>query len=124
MPGPPAILIVEDDGALRKFLEHALAAHGLPTLLANGGVEALALIREYDGPIPLAIVDLVMPSVGGLDVANQLRVERPDTKVLYISGCTGSIELESLRREAPRVVMQKPFTHVQLLDRVREILAQ
>ena len=57
---------------------------------------------QYDGPIPLAIVDLVMPTVGGLDFANQLRIERPATKVLYISGRGGSIEVESLRREAPQ----------------------
>src|SRR3954463_869138 len=124
MPTPPAILIVEDDAAVRTLLARTLAEQGWRTLPANGGVEALALVLQYDGPIPLAIVDLVMPGVGGLDLANQLRTDRPTTKVLYISGRAGSIEVESLRGHSPDMMLQKPFTKAELLDRIRLILAQ
>ena len=123
-PGPPAILIVEDDPAIRTLVNRTLTGEGWRTLSAGGGVEALEVIVKYDGPIPLAIVDLVMPQFGGLDFANQLRVDRPATKVLYISGWAGSIELESLRHEAPQAVLQKPFTPTELVERIRDLLAQ
>ena len=122
MPSPPAILIVDDDAAVRRFLERILSQQGWRTLPAGGGMEALSLMLQYNGPIPLAIVDLVMPTVGGLDFANQLRIDRPATKILYISGRGGSIEVESLRQEVPEAVLQKPFTATELLDRIRALL--
>src|SRR3954451_6439130 len=122
MPSPPAILIVDDDPAVRRFMERVVSKQGWRTLLAGGGIEAVALMLHYDGPIPLAIVDLVMPTVGGLDFANQLRMDRPATTILYISGRGGSIEAESLRQKAPQTVLQKPFTAKELLDRICALL--
>ena len=122
MPSPPAILIVDDDAAVRRFIELIVSQQGWRALPAGGGVEALSLMLQYDGPIPLAIVDLVMPTVGGLDFANQLRINRPATTILYISGRGGSIEAESLRQEAPQTVLQKPFTATELLDRIGALL--
>jgi DNA-binding response OmpR family regulator len=124
MASPPAILIVDDDPAVRKWLVRTLTEQGWRTLPASGGLEGLALLLEYDGPIPLAIVDLVMPSVGGLDFANQLRIDRPSTRVLYISGRAGTVEVDSLRRQEPLTVLQKPFSASDLLDRIRVLLAQ
>jgi len=124
MPGPPAILIVDDDPAVRTLLARTLAKQGWRTLPASGGLEAVTLLLEYDGPIPLAIVDLVMPGVPGLDFANQLRLDRPTTKVLYISGAAGSVEVDSISHEAPHAILQKPFTTEDLLERIRLLLAQ
>jgi DNA-binding response OmpR family regulator len=122
MSVPPAILIVEDDAAVRKLLDRTLSQQGWKTLAAAGAIEALSMLLQYDGPIPLAIVDLVMPGMGGLDLANQLRIDHPATKVLYMSGSAGSIAMESLRREAPESLLQKPFTTAELLERMRALL--
>ncbi len=124
MASPPVILIVEDDPAVRTLLDRTVAGQGWRTLLAGGAVEAVAAALQYDGPIPLAVVDLVMPGVGGLDLANQLRMDRPTTKVLYISGRPGSIEVESLRHREPQAVLPKPFTAAELLNRIRLLLQQ
>ena len=121
MAASPAILLVEDDAAVRRLLERTLSRHGWKILLAGGGIEALALALQYDGAIPLAIVDLVMPGVGGLDLGNQLRMDRPSTKVLYISGYD-SIESNVLERAAPWIILRKPFTAAELLDRVEGLL--
>ena len=122
MSAPPAILIVEDEEGVRSFLASTLRKAGWPTLAAPGGVEGLALALAYDGPIPLAVIDLVMPDMGGLDLANQLGVDRPTTRILYISGYTDSIAMASIRRRAPETVLQKPFNKRQFLERIRDIL--
>jgi DNA-binding response OmpR family regulator len=122
MPAPPAILIVEDDPGVRRIIEVALRKAGWPTLAAGCGDEGLATALNYDGPIPLAILDLVMPRLGGLDLANQLSVDRPATKILYISG-VDSIALDSIRRRAPEMMLQKPFSVKELLETIRKILA-
>lgn len=122
MPSPPAILIVEDDPGVRRMLETALRDAGWPILTAGSGIAALAAVVKYDGPIALAIVDLVMPELGGLDVANQLAMDRPSTKVLYISGIR-SVAMDSILSRAPEMLLQKPFTVRELLARVQMILA-
>ena len=64
---------------VRRFIAGALRQHGYVTLEALSGTHAVACASSYDGEIPLAILDIMMPSFGGLDVANQLRNERPRT---------------------------------------------
>jgi two-component system, cell cycle sensor histidine kinase and response regulator CckA len=123
MPAPPAILIVEDDPGVRRILDVALRKAGWPTLVAGGGSEGIEAALKYDGPIPLAIVDLVMPHVGGLDMANQLLVDRPATKVLYISG-VNSVAMDSIRRRTPELMLQKPFSVKELLETIRKILGE
>jgi two-component system cell cycle sensor histidine kinase/response regulator CckA len=121
MASPPAILIVEDDPGVRRIIQTALRKAGWPTLVAAGGNEGLSLAIKYDGPIPLAILDIVMPDVGGLDLANQLAVDLPATKILYISG-VDSIAMDSIRRRAPDMLLQKPFSVKDLLGSIRKLL--
>jgi DNA-binding response OmpR family regulator len=123
MPQRSAILIVEDDPAVRKFVDHILRQAGWKTIAAPGGREALDAALKYAGLIPLAIVDVIMPGMGGLDFANQLRIERPSTKILYISGSSDSVAVESIRQRAPQSLLSKPFTGAQLLERIRLLLS-
>jgi DNA-binding response OmpR family regulator len=117
----PAILIVEDDPGVRRIIDVTLRKAGWQTLAAPGGNEGLKAATAYEGPIPLAILDLVMPRVGGLDLANQLAVARPETKILYISGFE-SVAMDSIRCRAPDMILQKPFSGKDLLASVRKIL--
>jgi DNA-binding response OmpR family regulator len=77
---------------------------------------------SYSGIIPLVIVDIMMPGVNGLDFANQLSIERPQSEILYISGFTGSIAVESIALRKPQSVLPKPFTGQQLVARVQQLL--
>lgn len=121
-PKPP-ILIVEDEDQVRGFIKTTLSHGGYEVLEASGGLEAMATLLSYPGDIPLAIVDIVMPGVSGLDFANQVQMDRPQTKVLYISGFTDSIAVDSITRRQPVAMLNKPFTARALLERVRELLA-
>jgi DNA-binding response OmpR family regulator len=123
MTSPPAILIVEDDPGVRRIIQRSLQKAGWATLVAAGGNEGLAMATKYDGSIPLAILDIVMPHVGGLDLANQLAVDLPATKILYISG-VDSIAMDSIRRRAPDNLLKKPFSVKELLHSISKILEQ
>jgi DNA-binding response OmpR family regulator len=123
MSPPPAILIVEDDPGVLKLLQVTLHKGGWQTLAAADGNQGLAAARGYSGQIPLAILDLVMPEVGGLDLANQLAVDLPATKILYISGFD-SVALDSIRHHAPEMLLQKPFSGRHLLATIRKLLEE
>ena len=117
-----AILLVEDDRQARRFLSSTLKAAGYDVLEAQSGLEAMAVALSYPGEIPLAILDIVMPVVSGLDVANQLAMDRPTTTILYISGFTDSIAVDSISRRKPQSVLRKPFTPSEFLARVRKLV--
>jgi CheY-like chemotaxis protein len=112
------ILLVEDDSALRIVVREMLSAHGYAVLEARDGDEALSLIGAHGARIGLLLTDVVMPKVGGPEVAGALRRQQPDARVLYMSGYperTGSPgEITPL--------LPKPFSPQDLLRRIREVL--
>ena len=84
----------------------------------------MSVMLSFPGDIRLVVLDIIMPGVNGLDFANQLAIDRPQTKILYISGYTESVAVDSISRRMPHAVLPKPFTGHQLVERVREILAE
>ena len=116
------ILIVEDQEPIRRFIRLALSYEGYITLEADTGHEAVALIHDHPDPIDLMILDIVMPGLGGLDVANEFAVHRPETRVLYISGRVDSIAMQSIVEKQPQSVLAKPFTARDVVERVRRML--
>jgi two-component system cell cycle sensor histidine kinase/response regulator CckA len=115
------ILIVDDDSAVRTFIGGVLRQQGFAILEAANGAEALAVLGSRAARVDLAILDLVMPKMGGLDLANRLGGSRNEPKILYISG-EHSVAMDSLARSAPHQLLTKPFSAQQLLRRVREML--
>ncbi len=118
----PTVLVVEDDDALRRFICRILTAAGYTVIEASGGLEARQVALGQDIPIGLAVLDIVMAAGSGLDFANELLLERPLTPILYISGFTDSLAVESIRRRTPDCLLLKPFTAAAFLDRVRQLI--
>jgi len=116
------VLVVEDDTSLRHLVVRMLAGGGFETLAAGRAAEGLSLVRERQGAFDLAIIDMVMPGMSGLDLASDLQREYPSLKILYISGYVGSLAAEALARRSPDRVLLKPFTEETLLERVRTLL--
>lgn len=107
------ILIAEDDEAFRDTLYRILTKYGYRVLVTPNGAEALDAARHYTGPIHMLCTNIEMPpGIGGLELARRLAAERPDTKVLYVTG--SNKPLFSLLR--------KPFTEEELIAGVRETL--
>jgi PAS domain S-box-containing protein len=85
------ILLAEDEDSLRTLTRNTLQGRGYTVLEAKNGVEALKIGRNYVGSIDLLLTDVVMPEMGGHELAQELIRERPGIKVVYISGYTGQL---------------------------------
>jgi PAS domain S-box-containing protein len=119
--GTETILVVEDKADVRRLTVQSLESHGYHVLSAEDGEDALRLCDAYKGPIHLLLTDLVMPHIGGRDLAERLNGRRPETRVLYMSGYMDS----QLRMNAPGQsvdFLSKPFTVEALALQVRAVL--
>ena len=116
------ILVVEDHAELRSMILRMLTANGFAALEAANGAEGLALYQGHRESIALAIVDMVMPGMSGLDLAADLERQRPGMKILYISGHSASIAMDVIARRSPEFVLPKPFTERQLVERLELLL--
>jgi two-component system, cell cycle sensor histidine kinase and response regulator CckA len=114
--------VVEDESAVRKFIKRALVAQGYQVLEACNGVEALRLLQASEQSLDLVMTDLIMPDMGGRELAAQVRAHRPALPVLYTSGYSEDI---GDSREVPEVAeyfLPKPFGPLELARKVREVL--
>jgi PAS domain S-box-containing protein len=120
--GSETILLVEDEEKLRTLIEEVLSSHGYKVLVAANGEEALAISSARKGQIHLLVSDVVMPRLGGQDLANQLRRDNPELDVLFMSGYTNNSLAHSGTMPSGTWFLQKPFTPDILLRKVREVL--
>ncbi|MCM2344943.1 MAG: PAS domain S-box protein [Alphaproteobacteria bacterium] len=121
LTGMARILLVEDEDAVRTFSARALANKGYEVLEADSGESALRVIAENkDYPADLVITDVIMPNMDGPTLAKALRAQRPDLKIIFISGYTE----EKLKDHMGDNIwfLPKPFTLKQLAAKVKEAL--
>ncbi|MDX1674696.1 MAG: PAS domain S-box protein [Longimicrobiales bacterium] len=115
------ILVVEDEDAVRKLVVKALEREGCTVLAAENGVRALEMADAHPGGIDLVITDLVMPTMGGRELALKLRDRRPELPILFVSGYDDApVE----RADGDTDFMTKPFTPSALVDRVATVLGR
>jgi CheY-like chemotaxis protein len=118
------ILIVEDEEIVRSLYAKILRLRGYTVLEASNGREALSVAEGHPDPFQLLVTDIVMPEIGGRELALRLAPARPGMKVLYLSGYTD--DTLALRRiqEAGAAFLLKPFSPDDLARKVHEILSQ
>ncbi|HUR33265.1 MAG TPA: PAS domain-containing protein [Vicinamibacterales bacterium] len=120
--GSETILLVEDDEALRRLAERALASAGYTVLAAANGGEALLLLERFDGPVHLLLTDVIMPEMNGRDLASRLRETRHDFPVLFSSGYTDDIILHHGVLDDLTNFISKPYSVAALTRKVSEVL--
>jgi two-component system, cell cycle sensor histidine kinase and response regulator CckA len=121
-PGTETILLVEDDEMVRTLVRETLEREGYKLLDAAEPLEARRIAENYKSPIQLLITDVVMPKVSGRELAKQIVGQRPETKVLYMSGYTDTTIVKSGLEQSSIAFLQKPFTPATLTQKVREVL--
>ena len=119
--GQETILLVEDVQALRKLTRTILEGYGYNVLEAADGAEALNQAREETRPIHMLLTDVVMPRMSGEELARNLRKKRKNIKLLFMTGYSQEV-IRQRRLGAESEVLQKPFTPMELLTRVRKVL--
>ncbi len=122
LDGTETILIVEDEPIVHELCGEILAEYGYALLHAHDGQEALLVSQGYDGPIHLVISDVVMPGMGGREVAKRLRLERPELRVLFMSGYASRDDRRPESRDGRVGFLPKPFAPVELARTVKAIL--
>jgi CheY-like chemotaxis protein len=118
--GTETILLVEDEEGVRRYVSSVLRNNGYLVLEARNGSEALELAGRHDGAIDLLLSDVVMPEMGGLDLAEQFRAAKPEAAVVLMTGYTD----RPLPPERLAGALMKPFTPAELLSRVRQGLRE
>jgi PAS domain S-box-containing protein len=121
--GTETILLAEDEDAVRRLVQRALELHGYSVLSARSGEEAETLERSHLGPIHLLVTDVVMPGMGGRELADTVKARRPQLKILYMSGYTNDEVVRHGVILARDAFLQKPFTPAALVDMVRAAFA-
>ena len=120
--GSETVLLVEDEDAVRVLTSRVLADQGYTVLEARNGREALSVLDRPDHGIQLVLTDVVMPDMGGVELAEHLRGSHPDIRVVYMSGYTEGDKLQPAVRSSPYPFLQKPFSPGNLAVRIREAL--
>lgn len=120
--GNEKILLVEDDDAVRQYTRKSLQSFGYQVFDAENGGEALKIIRENKINFNMLITDVVMPEMNGKVLAQKLLQLLPTIKVLYVSGYTNSHIVHNGIVEDNIHFVQKPYSVISLISKVREIL--
>ena len=120
--GTETVLVVEDEPGIRRIVVRALREVGYLVLEASESEDALRLADRHPDPIDIMITDVVMPGLGGQDLAERFTAVRPDAAVLFVSGYTRNAIVHHGVLDEGTEFLQKPFSPADLQARVRRIL--
>jgi CheY-like chemotaxis protein len=117
--GTETLLIAEDEDSIRDTLTRILTKAGYTLLTAANAVDALAQAEQHPHPIHLLLTDVIMPGMLGDELATLLHRQRPDTKILFMSGYAGDLMTRYGVLETGVTILPKPFTNNELLTAIR-----
>ena len=121
--GAETVLLVEDEPSVRRLVAEVLLQYGYTVLEAANGEEALRVAGRHDKEnVQLLLTDLVMPRMGGRELAEHLMGQAPEIKVLLMSGYPDDASLQRGASEATTAFLRKPFTPAVVARKVREVL--
>jgi CheY-like chemotaxis protein len=122
--GTETILLAEDEQDVREVAREFLESGGYTVIEARDGTEALKLAEKHVGALDMLITDMVMPGMTGQELAARLAEKRAGLRVLYMSGYSEQVALESAQGRSSMHLLTKPFSRWALLRSVYEILKQ
>jgi two-component system, cell cycle sensor histidine kinase and response regulator CckA len=120
--GRETILFAEDEGSVRQLVSAFLESRGYRVLVATDGASARQAAQSHKDKIDLLLTDVVMPKIGGHELAEDLRRTIPSLKVLFLSGYSGGPALYPSVQESGTAYVQKPFSMRFLARKIREVL--
>jgi PAS domain S-box-containing protein len=118
------ILLVEDEEALRESISTYLALHGYRVLEASNGVQASQIASQYAGSIQVLITDIILPKLGGVELAREVAKTSPQAATLYMSGYSDRELIDYDPATSAAGFLQKPFALQILLRKLQEMIAE
>jgi two-component system, cell cycle sensor histidine kinase and response regulator CckA len=122
LTGRGAILLVEDEEAVRAFASRALASRGYTVLEAETGLDALRVAEKASEPIDLIVSDVIMPEMDGPTMLTELRRRGSTAKVIFVSGYADDAFARNLPEGQEFVFLPKPFSLKQLIETVKGLM--
>jgi PAS domain S-box-containing protein len=119
---PATVLLVEDELPVREVARECLEAAGITVLEAQSPAEAMQVAGSHLGQIDLLLTDVVMPEMRGNELADRLRQQQPNLKVLFMSGYAYDSAISKVSTTENTGFLQKPFSIAGLHSRVSELL--
>ncbi|HUS05759.1 MAG TPA: response regulator [Bryobacteraceae bacterium] len=120
---PGTILLVEDDEQVRGFIRSLLTNDGYEVLEASTGAEGLKVAQNHGSDIDLLLSDMLLPELSGYDLAQSLRPQFPDLKILFITGYVEGDIVQRCLGDLGAAFLDKPFQPSVLLGKVREAVS-
>jgi CheY-like chemotaxis protein len=121
-PGSGAVLVVDDEDAVRHLALKALSKLGYDLLAAGDGHEAIRIFDAHAGRIDAVLLDMSMPALGGKQTLAAIRARRPSVPVVLMSGYSEEETLGELAGGPQLAFLHKPFTIVELSEAVRSVI--
>ena len=121
----PVVLVIDDEGGMRKMLCQALEDEGFEVVAASDGVAGLMLMET--NPADVVITDIIMPEMGGNEAIFTFRREFPDARIIAMSGGGRKGEMSFLKmaeKQGADGIIEKPFDLDELIELVRDVLAR
>ena len=118
------VLVAEDEPGVRGPVRRILTGQGYAVLEAADGAQALRVAADHAGPIDLLLTDVVMPVMGGAELARRIRDARPEIRVLFMTAYSADAVASHGVLAPQSSLLQKPFTVKELVGRVRAVLAE
>ncbi|HVE56048.1 MAG TPA: response regulator [Pyrinomonadaceae bacterium] len=122
LQGTETIFLVEDEHIVRKLTREILESYGYKVFEARNGEDALEVCAKIDCKFDLLLTDVVMPKMGGFELAEKLLETNPQLRVLFTSGYTENLKINHKLMDTSTNFVQKPFTPESLAIKVRETL--
>ncbi len=120
--GQETVLVAEDEETVRELVGRILRGYGYTVLTARDGQEAIRVFDSSRRTIHLALLDVIMPRMGGRETYQALQLKDPGLKFLFFSGYTGDQIEQGFVQDNGLEFMRKPFLPEELAYRVREVL--
>jgi len=120
--GTETILVAEDEPDLRELAHIFLEGYGYKVLEASSAEQAIQIADDFNGPIDLLLTDVIMPGLSGAQLAEDILSKRPRTKIVYMTGYTDDMVVQHKVLEPGVMLLQKPFSKIDLALKVRSVL--
>ncbi len=122
VPGTETILLVEDRASVRRLVSTILSREGYECIAADSGISALEVFRRDPERFDIVLSDVLMPGMGGIELARHVREIRSEIPILFMSGYADSKQLADKQVAGNIELMHKPFTRKEILGKIREAL--